>query len=82
MLRFRLENPCLNRVKPAIVPFDFVEILLLLTIIAHHSDFARSFRVIGRHCPTLSAGAPVFAGIEAECRSLTHRTGSLSAGLL
>src|SRR5260370_915029 len=75
ILKFRLQDSGLDRIKPPVVPFDFVVILLRLPVITQHPRFLRDGLIIGRDRTCFAACTQVLAGVEAEGSSFPDRTG-------
>src|SRR5258707_8901100 len=75
MLKFRWQDSGLDRIKPPVVPFDFVVILLRLRVIAQHPRFLRDGLIIGRDRTRFAARTQVLAGVEAKGSSFADRTG-------
>src|SRR5260370_34637060 len=75
ILKFRLQASGLDRIKPPVVPFDFVVILLRLPVITQHPRFLRDGLIIGRDRTCFDACTQGLAGVEAEGSSFPDRTG-------
>src|SRR5271157_211141 len=79
MIQFQSENPCLNRIQPAVVALYVVVILLRLAMVAQHPYSLRQVWIVGRDCASLTASTQILAGIKTESRCLPHRSSSFPA---
>src|SRR5271157_991849 len=79
MIQFQSENPCLNRIQPAVVTLYVVVILLRLAMVAQHPYSLCQVWIVGRDCASLTASTQILAGIETEGRCFPHRPSSFPA---
>src|SRR6185295_19868708 len=66
------QKTSLNGIKPAIVAFNVVIVLLRLPVITQQPAGVSQIFIIGCNSAGLSACAQVLAGIEAERSGMTH----------
>src|SRR5207245_11272333 len=72
--QFEPQEPGLNGIQSAVIPLQFVIILLRLAMIAQHSDSFRDCFVVGGHCARFSARPEILSWVKAEGSRSAHGT--------
>ena len=72
VLEFGPENPSLDRIQPAVIPFDFVVIFLCLAVVSQHPNPFGQYPIVRRNRSSLPASTQVFSRIEAERSRPAH----------
>src|SRR5713101_5398526 len=82
MTKLHEQEPRLDGVEAAVVPFEIVEVLPRLTVVPQHPAAPRQLIVVRGDRAGFAAGPQVLAGIEAERGGVPHRSGPAPAVLL
>src|SRR5215470_5866560 len=82
MAQLHRQQSGLNRVEPAVVPFDFVEVLLRRPVVAEDPAASCDSLITGGDSAAFAACAEILARVEAEGCRVTHGSCGAPALLL